>query len=259
MRDAHLPLDVAAWPSSSISRQITAAPYFLAKREDAVEARAGRLAVFEVGRVEDGATTDPFEAGFEHLGFGRVEHERRRDLRGEAARDLVHVVRAVAADVVDAHVEHVRAFLHLLARHLHAGVPVALEHRVAELARAVGVGALADDHERRVLLERHERVDRRGPGLVLGRARRRSEVAAAVDDGRDVLGRRTAAATDDRHAEFGDEALVEIGELLGREVVVHVAVDDRRQAGVGQARDGDARVLRERAGARSSRPGPSRS
>jgi hypothetical protein len=34
-------------------------------------------------------------------------------LGGEAPGDLVHVDGAVATDVVDAHVEHVRAFLHL--------------------------------------------------------------------------------------------------------------------------------------------------
>ena len=38
---------------------------------------------------------------------------------------------------------------------------------------------------------------------------------------------------------------VVLGQLLGREVVVHLAVDHRRQAGVGQARDRHAGVLAE--------------
>ena len=42
-----------------------------------------------------------------------------------------------------------------------------------------------------------------------------------------------------------DEALVRVGERVGREVVVRVAVDDRRQARVGQRREVRARVLRE--------------
>ena len=89
------------------------------------------------------------------------------DLGGEAAGDLVHVGGAVAADVVDAHVEDVGAFLDLLARPSARSVSQsALEHRVAELLRAVGVGALADDEERRVLVERHRRVDRRRARLV---------------------------------------------------------------------------------------------
>ena len=48
-----------------------------------------------------------------HRRLGGVEHERQRHLGGEAAGELVHVDRAVATDVVDAHVEDVRAFLHL--------------------------------------------------------------------------------------------------------------------------------------------------
>ena len=58
-----------------------------------------------------------------------------------------------------------------------------------------------------------------------------------------MLGRGAAAAADDRHAELGDEAGEVLGQLLGGEVVVHVAVDHRRQAGVGQARDGQPGVL----------------
>ena len=64
-----------------------------------------------------------------------------------------HVGHAVGAGVVDADVDHVRALFDLVAGHGHAGVPVALEHGLAELLGAVGVGALADDQERGVLLE----------------------------------------------------------------------------------------------------------
>ena len=97
-------------------------------------------------------------------------------------RDLVHVDGAVAPDVVDAHVEHVRALLDLLARHLHARLPVLLEHRLAELLRAVGVGALADDEERRLLVERHVAVDRRAAGLVHRVALERGAVPDRLDD-----------------------------------------------------------------------------
>ena len=65
-----------AWPSSSMSRQMTAAPYSLARREDPVEAGARGLAVLEVGRVEDGPAADPLQAGLHHLGLGGVEHQR---------------------------------------------------------------------------------------------------------------------------------------------------------------------------------------
>ena len=89
-------------------------------REEAIEARARGVAVLEVHRVEDGSPTDPLQRGLDDVGLGRVDHQRRVDLGGEAAGDLLHVDRAVAAHVVDAHVEHVRAFLDLVGRHLEA-------------------------------------------------------------------------------------------------------------------------------------------
>ena len=96
------------------------------------------------------------------------------------------------------------------------------------------------------------------PGSNSGVARhRRGRVADALDDRAQVLGRGAAAAADDVDAELGDEALVRVGEPLGREVVVRVAVDDRRQPRVRQAREERARrAARGSAGARSSRPGP---
>ena len=48
------------------------------------------------------------------------------------------------------------ALLDLILGHLHAGVEIPFEHGVAELLRAVGVGALADDHEGGVLFEGHQ-------------------------------------------------------------------------------------------------------
>ena len=114
------------------------------EREHPVEARARPLAVLEVGRVEERLAAGVLEAGLEDLGLGGVEHEGERCLRREATGELVHVGDTVATDVVDAHVEDVRALLHLLARHLHARVPVGFEHRVTELPRSVRVRALTD-------------------------------------------------------------------------------------------------------------------
>ena len=67
---------------------------------------------------------------------GSVESKTSGSAAWVANRDAISSmsIGAVAADVVDADVEDVRAFLDLLAGHLHAGVPVAFEHRVAELA-----------------------------------------------------------------------------------------------------------------------------
>ena len=61
----------------------------------------------------------------------------------------------------------------------------------------------------------------------------------------DVLGVGAAAAADDLDAELGDEPGLGLEQALGREVVVHLAVDHRRHAGVGQRRDRHAGVLGE--------------
>jgi hypothetical protein len=58
--------------------------------------------------------------------------------------DLTHVDGAVAPDVVDAHVQHVRPVADLLAGDLDAVVPVPVEHGLAEGLGPVGVGAFAN-------------------------------------------------------------------------------------------------------------------
>ena len=54
----------------------------------------------------------------------------------------------------------------------------------------------------------------------------RSAVPDGLDDAAQVLGGRAAAASDDVDAEFAREAVVRLGELVGREVVVRAPVDD---------------------------------
>ena len=71
------------------------------------------------------------------------------------------------------------------------------------------------------------------------------EVLHRLDEGGDVLDGGAAAAADDLHAEVAHEAALVLGELVGREVVVHLPLDHRRQAGVGQAGDRHAGVLAE--------------
>ena len=215
------------------------------ERHHAVEPLARLFALFEVGRVEDGLAADVLETRFEHLRLGGVEHQREPGLGRDPAHDLGHVVGAAAADVVDADVEHVGAFLHLLLGELQGDVPVAGDHRVLELLGAVRVHALADGEERGVLVERDRAVDRRARRLVLHVPRRRRAGADAFDHRAQVRGRGAAATADDVEPELGDETLVRVGERLGREVVVLAPVDDRRQAGVRQAREEGAAVLGE--------------
>jgi hypothetical protein len=64
------------------------------------------------------------------------------DCWARPGRQHVHVGDAVAADVVDADVQHVGALADLLLGDADHAVQVALEHQVAEPARPVGVAAL---------------------------------------------------------------------------------------------------------------------
>ena len=156
----HLPLDVASLAALVDQQADDGRAVLASERHHSVETAVGQLAVFEVGGVEDRSAADVLQSGLQHGCLGRVEDERHARLRGEALGDLVHVDGAVSTDVVDAHVEHVGAFAHLLVRHLRAAVPVAGEHRVAERLRPVGIRPLADDQERQILLDRHRAVDR---------------------------------------------------------------------------------------------------
>ena len=162
--------------------------------QEPVEARAGSLALFEVDRVEDRLAAEPRERGARDGGLGGVDHDRHRGLGGQAAHHLVHVRDAVGAGVVDAHVEQVGALLDLVAPDAHAGVPVPVEHRLAELLGSVGVGSLADQQDRRVLAVRGGGVDGRDGGLEHGRARRGRHRAHARHDLGEVGRRRPAAA-----------------------------------------------------------------
>ena len=244
--DLHLPLDVAGLAALVDEQADDRRAVLAGERHHPVEAAAGQLAVLEVGRVEDRPATDVLQAGLEHRRLGGVEHERHAGLGGEALGDLVHVDGAVAADVVDADVEHVGALADLLVGHLRARVPVAGEHRVAERLRAVGVGALADDQEAEVLLDRApgcRSTTRSARTPACGAAGSRSRTASTT--WRRCSGVVPQQPPTTRDAELGDVAAVELGELLGREVVVGAAVDDARQAGVGQHADRQRRVLAE--------------
>ena len=177
VRDAHLPLDVAGLALLVDEQDDDRGAVLLGQAEHPVGPRALGVAVLEVGRVEDGPAAEPAQPGLEHLGLGRVEHQRHRGLRGEALRDLVHVGGAVAAHVVDADVDDVGALLDLLLGHGHAGVPVRVEHRLAELLGAVRVGALADhDQVRRTAGRRRPRA---APASRSTRRRARSGGRAA--------------------------------------------------------------------------------
>ncbi len=137
------------------------------------------------------------------------------------------------------------ALLDLFTSHGHAGVPIGLEHGLAKLLRAVGIGALADHQKRGVLVEGDLGVDRRRTGFGLDMASGRSEVCTRLHHRGQVRRSRAAASPDHRDAELADELAVEFGQLLGGQVIVHGAVDHGGKAGIGQARHRDRGVTSE--------------
>ncbi len=201
-----------AWPSSSMSRQMTAAPCSFASRNTRSAREPSAVAVLEVGRVEHASAAEPLQPGLHHRRLGGVEHDGHRHLGGEPGGELGHVGHPVAAHVVDAQVEQVGGLLHLVLGDLDAAVPVLGQHGVAERPRPVGIGALPDDQEGRVLVERGEAVDRGGARLDLGLARRRDQVGAGGHHRFEVFDGGAAAAADHVDPELGDIA----GEVSGQ-------------------------------------------
>ncbi len=89
----------------------------------AVHPGPGSGAVLVVDRVDDGSTAEQLQARLDHLGLGRVDHQRQRGRGGEPADQLAHVGGAVTADVVGVDVEQVRAVADLVLRDPDAVVP----------------------------------------------------------------------------------------------------------------------------------------
>ena len=77
---------VRAWPCFVDRQRDDGRAVLLHERHDAAEAAVRAIAVLEVDRVDDGAAADEFEAGLEHGGFGRVDHERAGSRRSRSAR-----------------------------------------------------------------------------------------------------------------------------------------------------------------------------
>ncbi len=229
-------------------------------------------AVLEVDRVDHRAARVDLQRGFDHLGFGGVDDQRRFDRLREALDDRRHLhVFVGALGERGADVEQVRAAFDLAARDERDLVVVVGEQQPFDLARALAVDALADQQDGAVLLERDGGHRGRGELQRLGRgharrvARRRERVEPGAERG-DVRGRRAAAAADRVHAEVFDERAELRRHLGGRLRIDRLAFGAHvRQARVGDDAHEAARVLDEKANrvahvrrARSSSSGRSR-
>ena len=119
-------------------------------------------------------------------------------------------------------------------------VPLLGQHCVTETLGAVGVRPFSDIEHRRRLVVRDVGVKRSAARFPVGFAPRRQRAAKGVDDRFQVRRSGPTAAANDIDAELGHKARVVVGKLLRGEVVMHLALDHRRQAGVRQARQREA-------------------
>ncbi|CAM5624457.1 hypothetical protein SAURM35S_07320 [Streptomyces aurantiogriseus] len=206
------------------------------------EAGLGAVAVLVVDGVDHRAAAELLQAGADDVDLGGVQHDRQSGGGGEAAGQFLHVGDAVAADVVHAQVEHVRALADLFAGHLHTVVPAALQHGLTELLGTVGVGALTDGQVRGVLAERDRLVERGGAGLGLGVALDGSGPLDPFHELPQVLGRRAAAAADQVQPVVAYEGLLGVGQAFGVQREVGAVLGEDRQAGVGHAQQRGAGV-----------------
>src|SRR5580704_10089316 len=140
---------VRACPSVSMQVQTTAAPNSLAR-------------VRKLSRRVPGSS--PSSRLTELITALPPIHQGAGGLGGKSGHHLLHVGDTVGAGVVHADVDEVGALLDLVASHGHTGVPVRFEHGLSELFGAVGVGALANEQKRSVLLEGDLGVDGRSTG-----------------------------------------------------------------------------------------------
>jgi hypothetical protein len=168
------------------------------------------------------------ESALDDWGFRRVDHERQGRLGGKTAGDLGHIGHSVLTGVVDTNVEDVAARPHRLLGQRRAGVPILFEHGVPETLGAIGIGALTHVEDRRRLVVGHVTVQRCAAGFERRVTPRRPAAGQGVHH-RLQVGRR-GAATSSHHAdpELGGEAAVVLGQLVGSEVVVHLALHHRR-------------------------------
>ena len=237
---------VRAWPSSSMVSATTAAPCSLDQPHHPLVPRVRPVAVLEVHRVDHRPAAEQLQPGLDDRRLGGVEHERERARGGQPADDLLHVVDAVTADVVDADVEQVGPVAGLVAGDLDAGRPTGPRawprgrpwSRWRSCARRWR-GTEASCRNGTVWYSEAT------AGSGRGRRGLDRRPADRLDDLAQVLGRRAAAAADQGEPELLDELGVGLGELGRRQRVGRALLGQHGQPGVGHAGDRDAGVARQ--------------
>ena len=159
--------------------------------------RSSRVPASEMHGVDDGASGIVLQRGLEHVGFGRVDHQRRFDRLRELAHDARASASSSSARSVSAQqTSSTWAPPSTCSRATSDDVVVVvLEQQPLDLARSLRVDAFADDQRARLLFERdggHRRCDVFGRRSV-ARDARVSAFASGVDRAR--AARRCARAS----------------------------------------------------------------
>ena len=76
MRNAQLPFDIACLAFFVDEEADNSGAVFGSQLHDAIEAASFGFAIFEIGGVEDGTTTEPRKTSFHNFGFGGVKYKR---------------------------------------------------------------------------------------------------------------------------------------------------------------------------------------
>jgi hypothetical protein len=115
-------------------------------------------AFFQRDRVDDALALDALQARFDHVPFGRVDHDghaRNFRLAGDQVQEAHHGGLAVQHGLVHVDVDDLGAVFHLLARHRESVLKAAFQDHARKGLRARHVGALAHVDEQRARADVH--------------------------------------------------------------------------------------------------------
>ena len=127
---------------------------------NALVAGVGAVAILEVDGVYCAPPAQVLQACLNDGGFGGVNHDGKGGAGGQQARELRHVRTSITPHIVHAQIQHVGTVAGLLLGNIYARFPVPRQHRLPEHLRTVGVGALTNHGNARILCQRHRRIQR---------------------------------------------------------------------------------------------------
>ena len=205
-------------------------------------------------RVHHRLALNAFQAGFDHVEFGRVDHHRDAgDVRlgGDEIEEGDHRGLRVQKPFIHVDVDDLRAVLDLVAGDLQSGGVVSGGHQLAEFRRAGDVGALADIDERNFRRQLEGFEARQTQARLDGRHDPRLVRRHGLRDRGDMVRRGAAAAADDvdeaGFGEFADQAGHEFRALvIGAEFIGQAGIRigaDQRVGDAADIRDMRAQIL----------------